>query len=128
MKFSNKQNSIIVVIVSILCGVLIVLSSFNYKEKVIKDNIKFSKEYNLVSEDNVFVYKNIDEIIKIMENNCLNCKNCKKKKTFDGLHTFFVCKKKKVYNRKKQPKYQIISAANPNGNCELFKKSLFKKG
>lgn len=68
MKFSNKQNSIIVVIVSILCGVLIVLSSFNYKEKVIKDNIKFSKEYNLVSEDNVFVYKNIDEIIKIMEN------------------------------------------------------------
>lgn len=32
------------------------------------DNIKFSKEYASVSEDNVFVYRNIDEIIKIMEN------------------------------------------------------------
>ena len=38
------------------------------KEEIISDNINFKKEYSEVSSDNVFVYKNIDEIIKIMEN------------------------------------------------------------
>ena len=40
---------------------------FILKDKNVKDNIRFSKEYGSVSEDNVFVYKNVDEIIKIME-------------------------------------------------------------
>lgn len=31
------------------------------------DNVRFSKEYENVSKDNVFVYRNADEIIKIME-------------------------------------------------------------
>lgn len=31
------------------------------------DNIKFSKEYTSVGEENVFVYRNVDEIIRIME-------------------------------------------------------------
>ena len=31
------------------------------------DNIKFSKEYTSVGEKNVFTYRTLDEIIKIME-------------------------------------------------------------
>lgn len=33
----------------------------------IEDNIKFKNEYNSVSENNVFVYRDSDEIIKILE-------------------------------------------------------------
>lgn len=32
------------------------------------DAVKFSKEYTQISEDNVFVYRTIDEIISILEN------------------------------------------------------------
>ena len=32
------------------------------------DNIKFSKEYTSVNADNVFVYRNINEIINILDN------------------------------------------------------------
>ena len=42
-----------------------------YSPKVtdkIDDNIKFSKEYTTVDEDNVFKYKNIEETIKILKN------------------------------------------------------------
>ena len=38
-----------------------------YKEANMTDAQKFAREYTQVSEDNVFVYRNIDEIIQIME-------------------------------------------------------------
>lgn len=38
-----------------------------YKEANMTDAEKFAREYTEVSEDNVFVYRNIDEIIQIME-------------------------------------------------------------
>jgi len=40
---------------------------FILKDKEKADNIKFSEEYTNVTDDNVFTYRNIDEIIKIME-------------------------------------------------------------
>jgi len=48
----------------IIIGVILFLIS---NKKEVKDSIRFANEYGSVSEDNVFVYKNIDEIIKIME-------------------------------------------------------------
>ena len=37
------------------------------KEGIETDSEKFAKEYNTVTDDNYFVYRNIDEIIKILE-------------------------------------------------------------
>lgn len=36
--------------------------------KVVEDNVKFSLEYTEVGENNIFVYRDIEEIIKIMKN------------------------------------------------------------
>ena len=44
-----------------------VILFFLLKNKNMEDNVRFAKEYGSVSEENVFVYKNADEIIKIME-------------------------------------------------------------
>ena len=58
------------VLVALLSTALIILSICNRfdvkKEK--PDNERFKEEYSEVRTDNVFVYKDIDEIIKIMEN------------------------------------------------------------
>ena len=62
------KNNKLMVLAVILSAVLLVLTLFYKKEDIIKDNVRFSKEYNEVSKDNVFEYKTIDEIIKIMEN------------------------------------------------------------
>ena len=66
MKTDYKKISIVVV----LSAILIMLSIFNRKEEIVKEKEEknFSNEYSQVSSDNPFVYKNIDEIIKIMEN------------------------------------------------------------
>lgn len=60
----SKKNILIfigvILIVIILC---LILFPRNKEE----DNVRFSKEYTTLSEDNVFVYKNSEEIIKILE-------------------------------------------------------------
>ena len=67
MKNKKRIFLIIIAIVIVLC-VLFCLLKVNKKEnEVIKDNVKFSQEYGSVSEDNVFCYKTIDEIINILE-------------------------------------------------------------
>lgn len=48
----------------IVIGVILFLM---FRNKDVKDNVRFAKEYGSVSEENVFVYKDIDEIIRIME-------------------------------------------------------------
>ena len=61
-----KKKLVIVVlstIIILLGGFALWYFCFN-KES---DNDKFAKEYNTVTSDNVFVYKDIDEIIKILE-------------------------------------------------------------
>ncbi len=57
----------------ILMGLMVVIMLFitgcnNEKVEESSDATKFSKEYSGVEEDNIFVYKNIEEIIKILEN------------------------------------------------------------
>lgn len=59
-----------VLIIALVLIVLIGLGIFfivNNKEVELTDAQKFALEYKEVSEDNVFVYRNIDEIIQIME-------------------------------------------------------------
>lgn len=69
-----KKNTIIITITIL---VLIMLSIGGYfiltkkddaKTTTTNDSKKFASEYTEVSEDNVFVYRDIDEIIKIMKN------------------------------------------------------------
>lgn len=69
-----KKKSIfitIVILVLILIGVvsflLINKDNKNNENEINEDAKKFSSEYTTVSEDNVFVYRDIDEIIRIME-------------------------------------------------------------
>lgn len=42
--------------------------SLEYENVTITDAVKFSREYTEVGTDNVFVYRNIDEIISILDN------------------------------------------------------------
>ncbi len=63
----KKKNIIIIVSIIIvllmILGILLVISDDN-----ISDASRFSKEYQTVEEDNVFVYRDVDEIIKILKN------------------------------------------------------------
>lgn len=63
----NMMDNKIRIIAIILSALLIILSLTFTRKVDIKDNKKFYKEYSLVSTDNVFVYKNAEEIINLME-------------------------------------------------------------
>lgn len=66
MKFRIvKVLSIIILFVLALVGIYYFYTAHNSSHE--KDNIKFAKEYTQVTEDNVFVYKNINEIITILK-------------------------------------------------------------
>lgn len=58
------KKKILLVILILLLGVVFI---FNNKQEE-TDGEKFAKEYGSVSSDNVFVYKDIDKIINILEN------------------------------------------------------------
>lgn len=62
-----KKKILLISVFILLFGVLISILLFNNKPKE-TDGEKFAKEYSSVNNDNVFVYKDIDEIIKILEN------------------------------------------------------------
>lgn len=55
----------LLVLVLIAIIVLVIVKANNKDEKT--DAMKFKEEYSEVADDNVFVYKDIDEIIDIME-------------------------------------------------------------
>lgn len=62
-----KKN--IIVPISIL--VLLIIAGLTYffllkKEEVTPDNVKFAKEYTKISEDNLFKYKTLEEVNKIL--------------------------------------------------------------
>lgn len=67
----KKKNiiilSILVVILLIVGGIFLLNDKEKNKNEEVIDHEKFSKEYSEVSKDNVFVYRNVDQIIKIME-------------------------------------------------------------
>ena len=64
-----KKKLIIIVsaIIIIGGGILLYFVLNNKNNENNNDNIKFAKEYTEVGEDNVFVYKDIDEIINILK-------------------------------------------------------------
>ena len=69
----KKKNIFIIIgiIVLIIIGFIsfLIINKDNNQDddKVNEDAKKFATEYKTVSEDNVFVYRDIDEIIRIME-------------------------------------------------------------
>lgn len=70
MKKRNIIITVILFLILVIIGTLLLLNENNKKEET-KDNNNidhenFAKEYKEVTKDNVFVYKNVDEIIKIM--------------------------------------------------------------
>lgn len=59
------------IIVSISILVLLIIAGLTYffllkKEEVTPDNVKFAKEYTKISEDNLFKYKTLEEVNKIL--------------------------------------------------------------
>lgn len=67
----SKKNKIILTLLAIAIVLVGVIIFLNIKKKnednSITDSKRFSEEYK-ISEDNVFVYRNSDEILKIMKN------------------------------------------------------------
>ena len=61
------KKRLLIIGIFVLVIVMGVILFFILKNNNVKDNVRFAKEYGSVSEENVFVYKNIDEIIRIME-------------------------------------------------------------
>ena len=66
----DKKIKLIVLgaILVLLIGALVILMFSDDKNEVNNDALKFKEEYSEVSDDNVFVYRDINEIIKILEN------------------------------------------------------------
>ena len=56
---------LIVAIIGIVFGSYLLIGK--YKEAHKTDAVKFSEEYTQVPQDNIFVYKSVDDIIKILE-------------------------------------------------------------
>ena len=66
----NKKKILIIIGAIILIGVILYLavSTNNKKEQdITNDNERFANEYKTVTKDNVFVYRDINEIINILE-------------------------------------------------------------
>lgn len=63
MKRSIKLIIIILFIIVIICSLFLFVENKNKNS----DAVKFSKEYTKVTENNVFIYKNKEEIIKILK-------------------------------------------------------------
>ena len=75
---SNKEENIeeskgllktayILVILGLVIIVLLIYLITYLVKKPVSDSVKFSEEYTELTEDNVFVYKDSEEIIKILE-------------------------------------------------------------
>ena len=66
----NKKKILIIIGAIIILGVILYLavSTNNKKEQnITNDNERFANEYKTVTKDNVFVYRDINEIINILE-------------------------------------------------------------
>ena len=61
------KKKLLIIGILILIIIIGVLFFFLLKNREVKDNVRFANEYGSVSEENVFVYKDVNEIIKIME-------------------------------------------------------------
>lgn len=65
-----KKIKTIIIIITLLIASITISGCTNKEKKKVEENkdaIKFAKEYTEISKENVFVYRNAEEIIKIME-------------------------------------------------------------
>ena len=67
-KIKDKKNLLILGLIIIIVLLVILLVKVSEKESDGNDAIKFAQEYTEVGEDNIYVYRTYDEIIKILEN------------------------------------------------------------
>ena len=67
-KIKDKKNLLILGLIIIIVLLVILLVKVSEKESDSNDAIKFAQEYTEVGEDNIYVYRTYDEIIKILEN------------------------------------------------------------
>lgn len=121
----KKRNGIIFITVLIVILCVGGLCFFLEKPKSISntDAINFAKDYTEVNEENVFVYKNVDEIIKIMENGTgvvylgyPECPWCQAYVPYlnevakeVGIEKIYYCNTKEVKENNMDKYYQLIS-------------------
>lgn len=68
--FKNKAQMIIYIITFIMCIILfIVIGNINFKKEETKESEKFSALYNMVSDDNLYVFSNASEVLSIINGN-----------------------------------------------------------
>lgn len=70
MKDNKKLilTSICMLLSLVLIGGLILFNKKPYNPKISEDALKFKEEYKNIPEDNLFVYRDLESIIKILEN------------------------------------------------------------
>lgn len=128
----NKKNIIIICIILLVVSIIGALFIFSNSKKdevtINKDAKKFAKEYKNVSEDNPFVYKNVDEIIKIMKNGtgvvylgypeCPWCgeyvKYLNEVAKEVGIEKIYYCNTKKVKEENMDKYYELVSLLHGN--------------
>lgn len=70
MKEFIKNKKALIIILSLVIVLLLAVGGYfllRDNEEGVSDPLKFKEEYTFVSDDNVFVYKTVDEIYKILE-------------------------------------------------------------
>ena len=63
-----KKLSILLITVLAVVGALLIYNHFDKKPEEVEVVNKFASEYTLLDENNIYVYKNIDEILNIYNN------------------------------------------------------------
>lgn len=123
MKKSIMMIGIIIIVALLgVCGYFVLRDP---ETETIKneDALKFAREYKNVSEDNVFVYKNVDEIIKIMEHGTgvvylgyPECPWCQAYVQYlnevakeVGMEQIYYCNTKKVKEENLEKYHQLVS-------------------
>lgn len=69
-KVEKKNSKLLYILIGVILLVAVIISIFfivNKKDESSSDAVKFASEYP-VSEDNVFVYRTLDEVNKILKN------------------------------------------------------------
>lgn len=62
------KKKVVIFVGIILLVIILILVKNKFFDNKISDAVRFSEEYKTIDENNVFVYRDINEIIKIMEN------------------------------------------------------------
>lgn len=62
------KKKVVIFVGIILLVIILILVKNKFFDNKISDAVRFSEEYKTIDENNVFVYRDINEIMKIMEN------------------------------------------------------------